>query len=341
MSVERGRHDRRAWPGVPTVSAGAGRGDGTGRKPEPWRYQIDLQQLDILTRIIETGSFSKAAAAVYLTQPTVSAHIATLERTLGLKLLDRLGRQTRPTTAGRTLYSYAKKMLALRSQAVEEVDLLLGLVRGSLQLAGSSVPGTYVLPIVIGGFKERHPEVTISLRLGDSDSVVDLVATGEAEVGLVGARPKDSDVASEPFGEDQLVLVAAPAHPIGRASRIAARDLKGVSFLSREPGSGTQRFAEDALRRAGIDTADLSILCHLGSSEAMREAARAGIGAAFLSRRAVEADLQSGRLREIEVDGLKLRRPFHLIRPKRRSISPLGNAFCEFLKTRGPDGRRA
>jgi DNA-binding transcriptional LysR family regulator len=315
---------------------GAAREETSARKPEPWRYQLDLQQLEILTKIVETGSFSKAATAVYLTQPTVSTHIATLERTFGLRLLDRMGRRTKPTAAGRVVYSYAKKMLALRAQAVEEVDLLLGLVRGELAIAGSTIPGTYLLPAHIGAFVESHPEVRIHLHLAASDAVVDLVAAGDAELGITGTKPRHPEIASEPFGEDEIVLVAAPSLPIARERRVTPKGLGDVPMVAREPGSGTQRTAEEALRRAGVAAASLKIACRLGSSEAVREGACAGIGAAFLSRRAAEAEIRAGRLRAVEVEGLKLRRPFHLVRPRRRDLSPLGRAFHAHLKSRGP-----
>ncbi|MBI1850956.1 MAG: LysR family transcriptional regulator [Planctomycetes bacterium] len=315
---------------------GASRSSAGGRRPEPWRYQLDLQQLEILTKIIETGSFSKAAAAVYLTQPTVSTHVATLEKTFGLRLLDRMGRRTKPTAAGQVVYSYAKKMLALRAQAVEEVDLLLGLVRGDLTIAGSTIPGTYVLPAAIGKFVEKHADVRITLQLADSDAVIDLVASGEAELGVTGSKPRHPEIAAEPFGEDEIVLVAPPGHALAGERRITGKRLRDVSLIAREPGSGTQRTAEDALRRVGVSVESLKIICRLGSSEAVREGVCAGIGVAFLSRRAVADDLESGRLREIEVDGIRLRRPFHLVRPRRRALSPLGRAFHEHLKARGP-----
>jgi DNA-binding transcriptional LysR family regulator len=319
---------RRPAAGIGEAPAGR---DSATRSIEPWRYQIELSHLEILTRIVETGSFSKAAAAVFLTQPTISAHVATLERMLGVRLLDRLGRRTEPTAAGRVVYAYAKRMLTLRAQVVEEVDLFLGLVRGDLVVAGSTIPGTYLLPAAIGEFKAKHPDVRVTLQLADSDEVLDLVANGDAEVGVTGSRPRHAEISADPFGEDEIVFVVSSAHDAASKRRLAPREVRELPLVAREPGSGTQRTVEEALRRAGIAASDLQVVCRLGSSESVREGVRAGIGAAFLSRRAVEADLDAGRLVAIEIDGVRLRRLFHLVRPRRRSLSPLGRAFYEHL----------
>src|SRR6202158_2765253 len=149
---------------------------------------MDLRQLEIFVKVAELKSFSKAAEALFLTQPTVSEHIRTLEQELGVRLLDRLGRGAEATAAGRLLLSHATRMLQLQREALQAMDSFQGRLAGELHVAASTIPGEYVLPALIGRFKEKFPDIAITLLIGDSRAVVDWVVDGRAEVAVVGAR---------------------------------------------------------------------------------------------------------------------------------------------------------
>src|SRR5499425_1908623 len=149
---------------------------------------MDLRQLEIFAKVAEFKSFSKAAQALRLTQPTISEHIRTLEQELGVRLLDRLGRGAEVTRAGQLLLSHALRMLQLQREALQAMDSFQGRLAGDLHVAASTIPGEYILPALIGRFKEKFPDIAITLLVGDSRGVVDWVVDGRAEVAVVGAR---------------------------------------------------------------------------------------------------------------------------------------------------------
>src|SRR3989338_7690842 len=149
---------------------------------------MDTRQIEIFVKVAELGSFSKAAEALFLTQPTVSEHIRGLEEELGVRLLDRLGRGAAPTKAGQLLLGYGRRILELHREAHQALDQFQGRMSGELVIAASTIPGEYVLPAMIGRFKEKYPDISITLLIGDSQTVVDWVLGGRVELGMVGAR---------------------------------------------------------------------------------------------------------------------------------------------------------
>src|ERR671930_229176 len=150
---------------------------------------MDLRRLEVFAKVAELGSFSRAAEALYLTQPTVSEHVRALEDELGVQLLDRLGRGASTTRAGQLLLGYAEKMLALSREARQAIDQFQGRLSGELVVGGSTIPGEYVLPALIGQFKAKYPDIAISLLIGDTRQVSEWLEEGRVEVGVVGARP--------------------------------------------------------------------------------------------------------------------------------------------------------
>ena len=214
---------------------------------------MDLRQLEIFVKVTELKSFSKAAEALFLTQPTVSEHIRTLEQELGVRLLDRLGRGAESTAAGRLLLSHATRILQLQREALQAMDSFQGRLAGELLVAASTIPGEYVLPPLIGRFKEKFPDIAITLLIGDSRAVVDWVAEGRAEVGVVGARLPHRGVEYRELMPDELVLVVPAGHPWHGKKEVGLEDLRTEPLLLRERGSGTRAALESALAQAGLD----------------------------------------------------------------------------------------
>lgn len=297
---------------------------------------MDVRALEVFSKIVELRSFSKAAGAVYLTQPTVSGHIKALEEELGVKLFDRLGRAVAPTKAGELLYGYAKRILDLRQQAVQALAEHTGALRGELQLGASNNPGSYVLPPLLARFKAEYPGVAVKLQVGDSREIARGVADGLYELGAVGAKWDDAQLRYERFVEDELYLVVPPKHPWTGRRSVQLDALLREPFIMREPGSGSRKVLEQALRAKGIDPARLQIVAELGSAEAVRQAVQAGAGIAFLSRWAIQHDLECGLLKAVRVRGLRLKRDFYLVVHRLRSLSPLGKAFLAFLMQNAP-----
>jgi DNA-binding transcriptional LysR family regulator len=185
-------------------------------------------------------------------------------------------------------------------------------------------------------FRSRSPQVTIALRIGDTRRIVRAVGEGELELALVGARSQESRVELRPFMRDEVVLVVAPGHPWAGRGEISPDDLKGQAFVWRERGSGTRDAVERSLAEAGLGSNQLGSAAEMGSTEAMRQAVRAGLGPTFLSRMAVAEDLASGRLVEVKVPSLKLEREFFIATQRARTRTPVAQAFLEFLEEKAP-----
>ncbi|RJX35515.1 MAG: LysR family transcriptional regulator [Desulfarculus sp.] len=286
---------------------------------------MDLRRLEVFAKVFECRSFSRAAEEVYLSQPTVSGHIKSLEEELGVRLFDRLGREILPTRSADLLYEYAQRILALVLEAQRAMDAFLGRLRGELVVGGSTIPGQYVLPAFIGRFRLLHPEVKVTLKIGDTRQMVEQVLSGELEAGLVGATMEEERLSFTPLMDDYLCLAAWPGHPYGDS--LKAKDLGKPPLVFREPGSGTRMFLTRALKKAGVEVSDLNISAEMGSTMAVVQAVRAQVGLGFLSRRAITEELAAGRLKEVAVSSLDLRRRFYLVTRKKRTHSPSAQAF--------------
>ncbi|MBZ0168452.1 LysR family transcriptional regulator [Candidatus Methylomirabilis lanthanidiphila] len=304
---------------------------------------MDLHVLDLFCRIVESGSFSKAADAMYLTQPTVSGHIKKLEKHVGVRLLDRLGHRATPTKAGDLLYRYAKRMLALRHEAQQAIDEFKGGLKGELILGASSIPGGYLLPPLIGPFRTRYPDISIVLKVSDSKAIIEAVIEGAYEVGAVGAQFDDGRLEYRTFAEDEMVLVVPPAHPWTFRKSVNVKELPSQPFLIRERGSGTRKILEQALERRHLSVGTFKVIGEMGSNEAIRQAVKTGVGIAIISRLAVASDINCRELHAVPIAGLKLIRPFYLITHRHRSRSPICNAFLTFIgaSTRSEDSHHS
>ncbi|MHB8843642.1 MAG: selenium metabolism-associated LysR family transcriptional regulator [Nitrospirota bacterium] len=292
---------------------------------------MDLHQIEIFCSLIRHKSFSRAAEALLLSQPTVSGHIKNLETELGVKLLDRMGKRVLPTEAGEVLYRHGLKLLEERDRTRQEIDSLSGTVSGLLRLGGSTIPGAYILPPFIGAFRKKHPAVSVQLMIDDTARVTEAVLAGELMIGIVGARVADPRLEVHPFETDELVVAVPARHGWAKKRTIAPDALVGEPFILREEGSGTRRIMEDRLDKAGISVADLNLSAIVGSSDAVRQAVKAGLGVAILSRRAIQDDLEAGKLSAIRISGVRMERSFFVVLLKGRSRSPLCRAFLDFI----------
>jgi DNA-binding transcriptional LysR family regulator len=293
---------------------------------------MDLWPLHIFCRVIECKSFSRAAGIVHLSQPSISSHIKELESHFGCQLIDRLPREAVPTQAGRLLYAYARRLLTLRDETEAAMSRHQGKFQGRLEVGGSTIPGTYLLPKILGGFKARYPRVTLALVIRDTAEVIAGVRDGALELGVVGAAAREKLILQEKLIEDEMRLVVSAEHPWAGRKRVSLSALVGEPFIIREQGSGTLRSIQDELVRVGRNADDFNVVAELGSTEAIRQGIRNRVGVSILSTLAVAEDLENGTLVALEVEGLDLKRGFFLIRHRQRSLSPLAAAFTGFLK---------
>jgi DNA-binding transcriptional LysR family regulator len=294
---------------------------------------MDLRRLEVFAKVAELGSFSRAAEALFLTQPTISEHIRALELEVGLPLLDRLGRGATPTPVGRVLLDYAHRMLKLAGEARQAIDHFQGRMSGTLIVGGSTIPGEYVLPALIGQFKAKYPDIAITLRVSSSRQVSEWVEEGRVEVGVVGAQPGLRSLAARELMSDELVVVVPAGHPWAGRKTVNLADVRSEPLIVREPGSGSREALERALREAGTDLDTFRLAGEIGSTQAVKQAVRAGVGITIISRRAVEDECRAGLVSCVKVRDLKVARSFYLVTHRERTRSPLAEAFVTFVES--------
>lgn len=293
---------------------------------------LDIHRLKVFLAVYETGSFSKAASKVHLTQPTVSGHIKALEDHLGSPLFNRTGKNVTPTRAGQMLHPRAKQMINLASSMERQMAMFLGLEKGRLEAGGSNVPGQYILPGLISKFKAGREGIHVTVRIGDTLSVSRMVASGKIEIGIVGALVPNRELDFISCFSDELVLALPPDHPLADKDSVKLDDISGAPFIIREKGSGTRSTMEKALGKHGAPpVSSFNIVAELGSAEAIRQAVKAGAGCAIISRRVIHDDLVHGTIASPVINGIDLTRQFYLVTPKRSMLSPLAESFKNFL----------
>jgi DNA-binding transcriptional LysR family regulator len=293
---------------------------------------MDMKHLETFCKVAELESFSRAAETLYLTQPTVSGHIALLEQTVGIKLFDRLGRGIALTNVGEVLYRHAKEILKLRDEALNAISEFSHVIKGRITIGGSTIPGEYFLPKVMGAFYQAVPGISIDMAIADSQEIIDMLLAGEIEVGVVGIRFDRGRVDTYPLFRDRVIIIAPPDHSLAAQREVSWEDLYTASFLIREKGSGTRQAFEGYVRAAGYRVEDFTSIGEVGSSIAVKEGVKEGIGLGIISDLACREELAQGRLREIKIQGqTPLEREFFAAVRTGRELSPPAKRFLEFL----------
>jgi DNA-binding transcriptional LysR family regulator len=295
---------------------------------------MDTRQLAAFCAVVERRSFSQAAEQLGVTQPAVSLQIRSLEKRLGLQLLDRSGRRVEPTEAGQRLYRSAQRLLALEEQLLAElVGDAEGELTGRLEIGASTGPGGTVLPVVLAEFQRLHPGVHVALAVSDTQHVVEQVARREVELGVVGASRRHRGVVFEPFFRDEVVLAVPRGHRFADRA-VTLEELKGEPLVLMQEGAGVRQVIEEELRVAGVRLRDLDVRLELGLQESARSAVVAGYGVTFISRSAIEADLVAGTVAVARVEGLEPSREIALVRSAGRAETRVAQAFVEYARLR-------
>jgi DNA-binding transcriptional LysR family regulator len=292
---------------------------------------MDIRRLEIFCRVVELKSFTKAAEAVYLRQPTVSEHIRSLEDTLDEQLLDRMGKQILPTQAGKILYKYAKKIVLLRSEAIEALNQYSGKLAGKLNIGAGTIPGTYILPSFIGKLKSDYPAIQIILKINNSRHITREILNGNLDLGIVGARWNEKGLEWEEIFSDELNLIVYPEHPWASQKTINLDQIGSEPFILREKDSGTRKTMTRILAANGFNPDSLQVVAEVGSTEAVRQSIKAKLGISILSKQAVSEDIQNGRLKKVSIKAIRFKRPFYLVQHKSRKPSPICSTFLEYL----------
>jgi molybdate transport repressor ModE-like protein len=289
----------------------------------------DTTRLRLLVEIERRGSVSAAARAIGIGQPTASQHLRLLENAAGRRLVERDGRGSRLTEAGRVLAARARDALSALETADEELRALDGLLAGTIHLGASTAPGAYLLPDVLGCFRREYPGVTVEVEVAASGEILRRLLEGRVQLAVVGAQQADPKITLEPFLEDEIVGVAKPGLLPLEEGKLDPRLIADLTVLSREAGSSSRDLVEGELRAAGVWPRDR---WELGSPEAIKRAAREGLGIAFLSRYAVAEEIEAGQLEPFRLAGRPpLRRNFFVARPAGRELAPSEREFVATL----------
>jgi molybdate transport repressor ModE-like protein len=290
---------------------------------------LDPQRLRLLVEVRRRGSISAAAEACRMGQSSATKHLKTLEAAVGERLVQRDGRSSRLTEAGEVVATHAQRVLDTLDGMQEELRALRGAELGTLTLAASTTPGSYVLPSLLECFAERHPRVDVDVVIGSSTWVAERVARREVSLGLAGEVEWPDGVVAEPFLDDEVVGIAPPGRLRLSRGRVAADELAAHTLLVRESGSSTRAIAERFLVRVGYRPVKR---WELDSNEAIKRTVRAGLGVGFVSRLVVEEELDRGELESFTVDGAgRMLRSVYLLRPDGREPVPAERAFIETL----------
>jgi DNA-binding transcriptional LysR family regulator len=289
---------------------------------------VNLHHLRLFAAVADHGGFTRAAAALNLSQPAISKSIKELEIQLALSLIDRSARTLRLTDAGRSLHGRARELFGVERLAEKELRELRGLKRGVLRIAASTTIATYMLPPVLGRFRIRHPTMRIRTASANTRTVLRLLLESRADVALVEGPVSHPRVDAIPWREDELVVIAHPRHPLLRASTVTPAAIAGEHFLVREPGSGTREVTERAMADHGIRLANTM---RVGGTEAMKQAVAAGLGLAIVSRAAAADQIALGRIAVLDVEGLAMRRALTRLELRDRAMTPAARALESLL----------
>jgi DNA-binding transcriptional LysR family regulator len=293
---------------------------------------MDFRRLEAFCKVYELKSFSKAGQDLFLSQPTISAHIASLEEQLGIPLFDRVGRGILATQAGDVLYGHAQRIFKDVAQAHAEIQLLTNIVAGDLPIGGSTIPANYLLPFLLAEFTREFPEVKIRLSVGDTAKILEEVLSGKLIVGVVGAEEEHRDLVYLPILKDELVVLAPRGMAPAGGGGTAPERLLELPWVLREKGSGTRKAMEEAFSGLGIDLRRLNSSIQVESTGAVLRCIQAGLGLSVTSRLAASPEIERGELIVVEVRGLELKRSFYAVHHKQRRFFPAATRFIEFLK---------
>jgi len=291
---------------------------------------MDIHHLRIFLSVFRNRSFSKASRELRLSQPTISDHIRSLEEHLECELFERLARKIIPTGEAEVLYNYAIEVTEKADSIRHAIGQFKKEVAGELIIGASSIPGTYLLPSMMAFFKKKYPAVSFQIIVSDSRAIVEKVLKHEILLGMVGARLNTSQVSFVPFMEDELIVVSSPS--LVKGKRITLKDLLKYPMVMREEGSGTRREAEKHFEDHGFSPENMVHAGVFGSTDAVKQAVKAGLGIAVVSKYSVTDELKHGTLKEIKLDNVRMKRSFYVATHKKRSLPRLYQLFLEHLK---------
>jgi LysR family transcriptional regulator, low CO2-responsive transcriptional regulator len=289
---------------------------------------VTVTQLRSFLAVVRTGSVTAAAEELVVSQPSVSAAVSALARELGVELTERVGRNVRPSAAGTAFSSYAADVVGLLDQGARAAREAADRTATELRIGAVTTAGEHIAPQLMQAFAARHPDVALSVDVGNRERVFERLRTHRSDV-AIGGRPPDDGIVGEPFLDNPIVVITAPDDPLAKARRVPVEQLGSRPWLLREEGSGTRSMTEEFLTAHDL----YPPIRTLGSNGAIKQAARAGLGVSLQSRLATHLEVELGLLGTIAVDVVLPRRRWYVIRPAHGPMRPAVEEFLAFVRT--------
>ena len=290
------------------------------------------RRLQVFHTVARLLSFTKAAEELHMTQPAVTFQVRQLEEQFNTRLFDRTHNRISLTDAGTRVYGYAEKIFLLYGEMDNAVRELTGDISGVLVLGASTTIAEYMLPVLLGDFKAKHPEVTIRLKVANTDGIVAKVENNEIDLGVVEAPVNNKNLVVEACRTDHLVLIVPPGHELANEKNVSMERIIGFPFICREEGSGTREVMIESMQSAGFNPADLNIAMELGSLEAIKGAVESGMGISILSRATLLKELKLGTLVAIDTDP-PINRPFSFVHQKQKFKARVMDELLSFARS--------
>ena len=295
-----------------------------------------LDQLRILKAISSEGSFKKAAESLYISQPAVSLHVQNLERQLNVPIFDRGTRRVMFTEEGEILLRYGNRILSLCDETCRAIEDLKNLQGGTLIVGASQTTGTYLMPRLIGLFRQKYPQVAVQLQVHSTRRISWSVANGQINLAIIGGQvPSElkNVLKVTSYAEDELVLIVPKLHPFSKLDSIQKEDLYRLRFIALDTQSTIRKVIDEVLNRNGIDSSRFKIEMELNSVEAIKNAVQSGLGAAFVSLSAIAKELELGILHKVKIQDITIKRTLSIVVNPNKYSSKASETFSKEILT--------
>ncbi len=290
---------------------------------------MDIHQLKVFTSVFKNRSFSRASEELHLTQPTISNHIKSLEDEFECKLFDRLGRTIIPTEEAEVLYGHSVEIIAKAVVLKEAIGQLKKDLTGKLIVGASTIPGVYLMPRIMTEFQKRYPSISFQIVISDSKGIIESINKHDLLLGIVGAKIGNDQINYTSFVEDELIVVSSPSM-VGK-NTITLKELISLPMVLREEGSGTRKETEKLLTDKGFSLDSINRAGIFGSTDAVKQAVKAGLGVSIVSRFSVVDELEHKILKEIKLVDFQMKRRFYIVTHKKRTLPRAYDTFLKYI----------
>jgi len=290
------------------------------------------RRLQVFHTVARLLSFTKAAEALHMTQPAVTFQVRQLEEQFNTRLFDRTHNRISLTEAGKRVYEYAHRIFELYSEMDSAVREMTGDISGVLMIGASTTIAEYMLPALLGDFKEKYPDVNVQLKVSNSDGIVHMVENNVIDLGVVESPVMNKNLVVEVCRMDQLVGVVSPQHPLAGYESVKMEDLLEHPYICREEGSGTREVIADYMNGLGIHDSQIHLSMELGSPESIKGAVEAGMGVSIISFATVQKELKLGTLVALTLEP-RLERPFSFVHQKQKFRHRAMDELLEFARS--------